>query len=251
MSDQPTVPQSARVEDVDLSGRRVHGANLEGARFTETYLAGASIWGDIEGLVVNGVEIEPLVRAELDRRNPERVRLRARDANGLREAWSMVESLWASATDRATRLPDEIQRRRVDDEWSFVETLRHLVFATDCWLSRGIDLDPHPYHRWGVAWSGAGLKWSTEVGLDISANPTLAEMLPIRTGRQSAVRDTLHRLTDGELAEVRTAPETPGHPSGDHSVLQCLHVILNEEWQHHRYATRDLDLLSVGIGADP
>ena len=28
-----------------------------------------------------------------------------------------------------------------------------------------------------------------------------------------------------------------------HTVLQCLHVILKEEWQHHRCAVRDLDVL--------
>jgi hypothetical protein len=26
-------------------------------------------------------------------------------------------------------------------------------------------------------------------------------------------------------------------------VLQCLHVVLKEEWQHHRYAVRDLEVL--------
>jgi hypothetical protein len=47
-------------------------------------------------LRVNGVEIEPLVQAELDRRFPERVKLRAADVEGLREAWSMLEDLWAA-----------------------------------------------------------------------------------------------------------------------------------------------------------
>ena len=27
------------------------------------------------------------------------------------------------------------------------------------------------------------------------------------------------------------------------TVLACLHVILNEEWEHHRYAVRDLEVL--------
>ena len=45
------------------------------------------------------------------------------------------------------------------------------------------------------------------------------------------------------LAEVRAAPDSPGYPTGEHSVLQCLHVLLNEEWEHHRYTVRDLDIL--------
>jgi len=29
-------------------------------------------------------------------------------------------------------------------------------------------------------------------------------------------------------------------------VLGCVHVILREEWEHHRYAVRDLDALAAG-----
>ena len=53
----------------------------------------ADISGDIEGLRLNGVEIEPLVRAELDRLYPDRVKLRASDVAGLREAWSSRAAL--------------------------------------------------------------------------------------------------------------------------------------------------------------
>jgi hypothetical protein len=28
-------------------------------------------------------------------------------------------------------------------------------------------------------------------------------------------------------------------------VLTCLHVILEEEWEHHRYAVRDLDIIAL------
>jgi hypothetical protein len=28
-------------------------------------------------------------------------------------------------------------------------------------------------------------------------------------------------------------------------VLECLHVILNEEWEHNRYAVRDLESLEA------
>ena len=36
---------------------------------------------------------------------------------------------------------------------------------------------------------------------------------------------------------------SPGHPTSDHTVRACLHVILNEEWEHNGYARRDLDIL--------
>jgi uncharacterized protein YjbI with pentapeptide repeats len=125
---------SRRVDDLDLSGVHLQGTNLEGARLTETDLMDANISGDIGGLRLNGVEIEPLVRAELDRLYPDRVKLRASDVTGLREAWSMAERLWAAKAERALRLPEAVQHERVGGEWSVVETLRHLVFvfATDC-----------------------------------------------------------------------------------------------------------------------
>jgi hypothetical protein len=29
-------------------------------------------------------------------------------------------------------------------------------------------------------------------------------------------------------------------------VLQCLHVVMDEEWNHHQYAERDLRIVSEG-----
>lgn len=243
MTDGRQFPHGSRIDDLDLSGVHLHGANVEGAKLTDAHLCGADISGDVEGLRINGVEIEPLVQAELDHRFPERVKLRATDVEGLRAAWSMVEDLWAAAVERATHLDEDLQSRRVDGEWSFVETLRHLVFAADCWLSRAIQLAPHPYHPWGLPWTGAEPGWARTIGIDTSASPRLADVLTVRRERQQAMREQLERLTDSELADVRTAPDEPGHPNGEHSVLHCLHVLLNEEWEHHRYATRDLDVL--------
>jgi DinB superfamily/Pentapeptide repeats (8 copies) len=173
MPQERRFPRGSRVDDLDLSGVHLHGTNLEGARLTETYLVDADISGDIVGLRLNGVEVEPLVRAELDRLYPDRVKLRASDVAGLREAWSMVERLWAATTERALRLPEAVQRERVGGEWSVVETLRHLVFATDCWLFRAIRLEPSPYHPWGLPWSGAGPEFTHAVGVDTSASPSL------------------------------------------------------------------------------
>ncbi len=152
------------MDDLDLSGVHLHGADLENATLTDAHLCGADISGDIERLRVNDVEIAPLVQAELDRRFPERVRLRATDIEGLREAWSMLEELWAGTTVRAARLPEDLQGRRVDGEWSFVETIRHLIFATDCWVSRAVQGIRHPYHPWGLAWTGVPPEWARELG---------------------------------------------------------------------------------------
>lgn len=91
----------------------------------------------------------------------------------------------------------------MDGEWSFVETLRHLIFATDCWLSRAIHLAPRPYHSWGLPWTGVDPEWERRLGLDTSANPGLFEVLPVRREHQTVVRETLGQLSDFELAERR------------------------------------------------
>jgi hypothetical protein len=248
MTEERPFPSGSRVDDLDLSGVHLHGANLGNAKLTDTDLCGADISGDIKGLRVNGIEIEPLVQMELDRRFPERVKLRSTDIGGLLAAWSMLEDLWAATTDRASHLDESLQSRRVDGEWSFVETLRHLIFATDCWLFRGMQLNQRPYHPWGLPWTGVEPEWAYALGINTSAAPRLTEVLPVRQEHQRAVRSQLERLVGSDLAEIRSAPDEPGHPSGEHSVLQCIQVLLNEEWEHHRYASRDLEMIESPAG---
>lgn len=124
----------------------------------------------------------------------------------------MAERLWAATTERALRLPEDVQRERVGGEWSIVEALRHLVFATDCWLFRAIRLEPGPYQPWGLPWSGASPEFTHAVGVDTSASPSLEEVMPVRRHHQQAVRETLENLTDAGLAEVRAGPDSrPPH----------------------------------------
>jgi hypothetical protein len=64
----------------------------------------------------------------------------------------------------------------------------------------------------------------------------------VRAGRVATVRDLLATVTPHELAATRRNPHDPGYPE---TVLSCLHVILEEEWEHHRYAVRDLDAIAA------
>jgi hypothetical protein len=85
--------RGVRLDDADFSGARLHSPNFEGTRIIDGWLRDAEISGFIGGLRVNGVEVAPLVEAELDRRFPERVKLRARDPQGLADAWADARSL--------------------------------------------------------------------------------------------------------------------------------------------------------------
>jgi hypothetical protein len=159
----------------------------------------------------------------------------------LTEAWTMLEGIWQSTISRVRALPEAWLHERVNEEWSFVETLRHLIMATDCWHGRMIKGQPHPYHAWGLV--GPFLNDPTSLGLDISATPSLDEVLAVRRVRFAEVGKTIASLSVQDLERVCHPPATPGHPQVPHTVRHCLHVILNEEWEHNRYANRDLDLL--------
>jgi hypothetical protein len=83
-------------------------------------LVEVDIHGAIENVTINGVEIGPLVSAELDRRYPDRAKMRPTDPAGFREAWDVVERLWDGTVARARRLPPELLHESVGGEWSFV-----------------------------------------------------------------------------------------------------------------------------------
>ncbi len=232
--------QGAEFIDTDLSGARFVKADLSGVVMREVNIAGADIdapWlsnGD-SFLRVNGVNVIPLVEAELNRRFPGREQRRAADPEGLRAAWATLERTWAATLERAAAAPAGTVDISVDGEWSFAQTLRHLVFATDIWLGRAIlgSEQPHPIGN-------------VHVVDDSSGKPSYAEVLEVRAGRVAMVRDFLATVTEDELAAARRNPHAPEYPE---TVLSCLHVILEEEWEHHRYAMRDLDTIEAKTGA--
>lgn len=179
--------------------------------------------------------------AERVRLRVERDRLRATDPAGLADAWAMIEGFWAATVARARNLPEPVLHERVDGEWSFVQTHRHLVLVTDCWLRRMVKGIVHPYHPWGLggSWLTSPRRW----GIDPEADPSLDEVLALRRERMDEVRDVIDSATEEELERNCVPPNSPGHPRKEHTVLHCLHVTLKEEWQHHRYAVRDLQAL--------
>ena len=181
--------------------------------------------------------------AERARLAGERDQLKATDPPGLAAAWAMIEDLWSGTITRARKLPEPVLHEQVNGEWSFVQTHRHLVLATDCWLRRMVKGIAHPYHPWGLggSWLTAPRRW----GLDPDADPQLDQVLELRRGRMDEVRDVIAAATAEELERTCVPPASPGHPRKDHTVLQCLHVVLKEEYQHHRYAVRDLTVLQT------
>lgn len=233
----------AQMRAVDLSGADIRGAYLNGAHLRGVELVDVRIDGEVRNVVVNGVEIGSLVDAELNRRMPERAKMRPENADGFREAWQILERLWEATVARARTFPEEDLHRSVDGEWSFIQTLRHLAFASACWVDRMILGDPSPWKPLELPWDEAtpweGFTW------DRDARISLDEALALRGARQATVREVMAALTDEQLAQKMTRTE-PGHPNEtDFPVKECLNVLLNEEWEHRLYAERDLTALEL------
>jgi len=144
-----------------------------------------------------GVEIGPLVNAELDARYPDRAKMRPRDPAGFREAWDIIERLWGDTVARARLLDPALLHESVDGESSFIETLRHLVFATDSWISRAILGDPSPWDPLALPWDE--MPDTPDVPRDREAGPSLDEVLELRRDRMSTVREVLNGLTQESL----------------------------------------------------
>jgi uncharacterized damage-inducible protein DinB len=232
-----SLARGAHIEHTDLRAVSFHHV-----RFVGTELVDVEISGEIENVTINGVDIAPLVEAELDRRMPDRAKMRPTTVEGYEEAWAILERLWTETVDRARALPAELLHERVRDEWSFIETLRHLGFASAAWVGRMVLGDPAPWHPLDLPWDEApgwdGIPWDRE------ARPSLDEVLAVRRERQAMVRDVLSALTPEQLDATVTRTE-PGWPRReDFPVAQCLSIVVNEEWHHRLYAERDLDALS-------
>jgi len=234
----------ATLRAVDLSGAQFRVVDLSGARLRGAELANVEIDGELLNVTVNGVDIAPLVEAELDRRYPDRASMRPSDPAGFATAWGIVERLWGETVERARRLPPGLLHESVDGEWSFTETLRHLVFATECWVKRVILGDPSPWDALSLPWDE--MSDTPGVPRDRAARPSLDVVLALRRDRMATVRQVIDGLTDESLAGQTEPVEGPGWPPARHwPVRECLLVVLNEEWQHRLYAERDLAVLET------
>jgi len=234
----------AEFRTVDLANARFRGVDLRGVVMRGVELVDTDIYGEIENLTINGVDVGPLVNAELDRRYPDRAKMRPTDPAGFREAWDVVERLWAETADRARRLDPELLHESVGGEWSFIETLRHLVFATDSWIRRAILGDPSPWDPLDLPWDE--MSNTPGVPRDRDARPSLHTVLELRRDRMDTVREVVEGLTDESLRNDTEPVEGPGWPEPrSYAVRECLLIILSEEWEHRLYAERDLDALAA------
>ena len=135
---------------------------------------------------------------------------------------------------RASSLSDDDRHRRVNEEWSVVESLRHLVLVIDVWLSRAILGQADPFHPIGLPPSFMP-PTLPGTSIDPEAGPSFDEACEVLRGRMDARCTYLDALTQNELDR-----SIEGHAG---SVAGALGVLLDELAAHNHFINRDLDLI--------
>ena len=218
----------------DLSGARFRDVNLTGVRISHAWMVDVDIDALVDRVVINGVDVTSYVN-ERDQWYPLRAMIRPSDPEGMRVAWAALEAEWERTTARAKALPEDALHESVDGEWSFVQTLRHLVFAMDKWFTAPILGEA--FHPMGLPNSGSvDFPWP---GLQYDLTPSAAEALEVRAERAARFRDYLAGFSDDlersvEVLENGTVP-----------LLECIYTVFEEEFWHDRYAVRDLAVIEA------
>lgn len=219
----------------DLTGARFRDVNLTDATISHAWLVNVDIDALVEKVVINGVDVTDFVN-ERDPWYPLRAMLRPPDPVGMRETWAALEAEWATTVARAQALPDAARHQSVNDEWSFVQTLRHLVFAVDKWFTAPVL--GQPFHPIGMPNGGSvDFPWA---GLDYSLQPSFDEALAVRADRCTRVREFLGTVTAADLQREVDVME-----NGPHPLQECIYTVFEEEFWHNRYAVRDLAVLEA------
>jgi hypothetical protein len=137
--------EGAVFDDVNLAGGSIRDATLENFSIDEAY---------IKGMTIFGIRVDLLIEAELDRRDPERVRLRMEDPHdpaSVQVLMDRLDELRAGFCNllRSTE-PRILTAQPGPERWSVIENLRHLVFAEDLYLNRWILRNDQPWNPVGL-----------------------------------------------------------------------------------------------------
>lgn len=233
-------------EDRDLAESVFWGVNLQRSLFRDTDLSGStffhvfmndvSIDGEIDRLVVNGVDVTDYVNRH-DRWWPLRNRLSPESVDALVDAWAALRSEWAALLERIASVDPTVADVSVNGEWSLTETLRHLIFAMDKWFVLPI-LGETLFSPIGLPNRSSQLgAWP---GLERDAAPGFAVVLETRNAQHARFEAFISSLTMEALPDTVTVAEAGTVPT-----FMCFHVVLEEEFEHLRYMVRDLAALRM------
>ena len=219
----------------DLNGARFRDVNLTDVKISHAWLVNVDIDALVDNVVINGVDVTEYVN-ERDPWYPLRAMIRPTDPEGMRAAWAALEDAWSKTITRAKALPEEMLHQSVNDEWSFVQTLRHLVFAMDKWFTAPVLGES--FHPMGLPNSGSvDFPWP---GLDYELRPSLSEALDARADNATRFREYLESVATTDFARPIEVLE-----NGTVPLQEGLYTVFEEEFWHNRYALRDLAQLEA------
>lgn len=217
----------------DLSGARFRDVNLTDVRISHAWLVDVEIDALVDRVVINGVDVTGYVN-ERDPWYPLRAMLRPSNPDDMRATWVALEGEWAKTFAMAKALPESKLHESVDDEWSFVQTLRHLVFAMDKWVV--VPILGERFHPTGLPNTGSlDFPWP---GIDGDLAPSASDALEVRTDRATRFRACLESVAASDFNRPIEVLE-----NGTHPLQECIYTVFEEEFWHNRYARRDLAVL--------
>lgn len=221
---------------VQFQRARFRDADFSGSSFFHVLLRDASIDGEIDHLVINGVDVTDYVNRH-DRWWPLRNRLSPDSREGILESWTSLGSEWNSLLARVAAAGPSVVDQSVNGEWTLSETLRHLIFAMDKWFTLPI-LGAQAVSAIGLPnTSSQGRPWP---GLDPGARPDFEDVLAVRSAQHATFSAFVSAMQIAALPESVSVEENGNVPA-----LMCFHVVLEEEFEHLRYMIRDVAALGV------
>ena len=149
----------------------------------------------------------------------------------------VVAGIEATIERAATSFSEQERQHGVNDEWSTVESLRHIVLLVDVWLSRAIVGEEDPFHAIALPPSFMPPKLPGS-SIDPEARPTFDEACEVVRGRLERVRRYVADLTPADL----------DRPVANHArtVAGALGVLFKEFEAHTSFMNRDLDVIEAG-----
>jgi len=123
--------------------------------------------------------------------------------------------------------------------------MRHLVFVHDSWFRRCCLGSTALFTPMGLG--PPFVPGQAEQGLDPAADPTLDEVIAVREDQAAELERWLAEVTVEVLRGPAPIPDDDRWPpyARGRSVQQCLGTVLDEEWAHHGFCVRDLDLIEA------
>jgi len=219
----------------DLSGALFRDVNLTDAKISHAWLVNVDIDALVDKVVINGVDVTAFVN-ERDPWHPLRSMLRPSDPESMRATWAALEDEWAKTIARARALPEETLYESVNDEFNFVQTLRHLVFAMDKWFT--VPILGERFDPMGLPNTGSiDFPWPD---LDYDLTPSVSEALLVRADRATRFRGYLASVAATDFTRPVDVLENGTNPLQD-----CIYTVFEEEFWHNRYAQRDLAQLEA------